>query len=268
VLLVVALVVVLAIVPASAHAQQSDRVRQQREELDRLRRERADLEARMRRLRGSVHDLGEEVTIIDRQADATARVVRTLEQQLAAITQDIDVASDSVRSAEQELDHRKGTLRRRLVDIYKRGPLYSYEAMLSSGSFGQLVARYKYLHQLARHDRFLVHRVEELHDQIARQRDVLIRLQSSIEMNRQDKAMEEARLRQLERDRVANLRSAKAAAQRTEFRLATVVRDESRMNSMIVAAIAAERRRADAARASPPGRAASARPTSGSSTGR
>ena len=55
-------------------------------------------------------------------------------------------------------------LQRRLVDIYKRGPLFTTEAMLSARSFGELVARYKYLHLLALRDRSLVTRVEQLRD--------------------------------------------------------------------------------------------------------
>ena len=50
-------------------------------------------------------------------------------------------------------------LKHRVRDIYKRGALYSVEALLSAQSFGELVARYKYLHLVAQRDRALVQRV-------------------------------------------------------------------------------------------------------------
>ena len=228
-------------------AAQGTRVRQQRDELERLRRERTQLEQRMQELQSSVRNLSEEMSLLDRQADVAARVVRTLDEQLAAINEEVQVATDSLVGAEEELTTRRGSLQRRLVDIYKRGPMYTFEALLSAHSFGELVARYKYLHQLARHDQFVVRRVQALHDQVARQRDLLLRLRSTIDLNRQDKALEEERLRALERQRAQSLRSTRRVAEQTEARLAEVRRDEMRLGGIISAAISAERRRTEAA---------------------
>ena len=177
--MVTALVLAL---PAPLAAQSAEaRIRAQREELDRIRRERADLESRMANLRGSVHDLQEEVANLERQREATERVIQTLDRQLAAITKEVDETSTRMDAAERELTSRRSTLEKRLVDIYKRGPLYSAEALLTAHSFGELVARYKYLHELATHDRTLVTRVQLLRDQVARQRADLVRLRSAVE---------------------------------------------------------------------------------------
>ena len=119
----------------------------------------------MANLRGNAHELQEEVANLDRQRDATERVIQTLDRQLAAITTEVDATSSRVDKAEKELLARRTTLQRRLVDIYKRGPLYSAEALLTARSFGALVARYKYLHELATQDRALVARVQSLRDQ-------------------------------------------------------------------------------------------------------
>jgi septal ring factor EnvC (AmiA/AmiB activator) len=234
-------------------AQQPSRVRQQREELDKLRTERSRLEQRLRQLQTSVRDLDEERSVLDRQADVAARVVRTLEDQLLAINEEVQLATDSLSRAEGELRTRRGALQSRLVDIYKRGPLYTFEALLSAHSFGELVARYKYLHQLARHDRFVVQRVELLHGQIARQRETLVRLRNTIDMNRQDKALEEERLRALERQRAQSARSTRRVAEQTGERLAQLKRDEARLGGIISAAINAERARVSTTTRAPSG---------------
>jgi septal ring factor EnvC (AmiA/AmiB activator) len=96
------------------------------------------------------------------------------------------------------------------VEIYKRGPLFTTQVMLSARSFGELAARYKFLHILALHDRALVTRVEELHDRVTHEQTRLAGLRSALEVNRGDKAREEAELRALEDERGATLTRTRA----------------------------------------------------------
>ena len=119
------------------------------------------------------------------------------------------------------------------MDIYKRGPLHSAEALLTAQSFGELVARYKYLHELALHDRALVQRVETLRDEIARQRGELVQLRDAVNENRTDKQLEEERLARLRGERSSNLRQAQRSAQEIQDRLARVRASESRLTNVI-----------------------------------
>lgn len=236
-------------IPGDLGAQQSAdaRMRQQQQQLEQLRQERAALERRMRELRGNVHELAEEVRVLDRQAEATAKLVKALDDQVAFIIVEVAGASREVERAEHELVVKRATLRRRVRDIYKRGPTYNVQAMLSAHSFGELIARYKYLHELARHDRVLVDRVEELRNTVARSRDRLVKLQRQVEESRADKQQEEERLRRLEEQRKVSLAEARRATARTEARIEQLRRDETRMSRLIADAIEAERRRTAAA---------------------
>jgi septal ring factor EnvC (AmiA/AmiB activator) len=238
--------------PASAVAQSAEaRIRAQREELDRIRRERAELESRMANLQGSAHELREEVANLDRQRDATERVIQTLDRQLAAITTEVDQTSVRVDKAERELASRRTTLERRLVSIYKRGPLYSAEALLTARSFGELVARYKYLHEVATQDRALVTRVQTLRDQVFRQRADLVRLRSAVEENRLDKQQEEERLARLRGERTTNLQQVQRSTQQLRDRLAALRASESRLTN-VIASIESDRRRTAATRPNAP----------------
>ena len=237
---------------ARLHAQdQSARLRAQRDTLERIRHEREMLERRAADLQNTVHDLNEEVTNLDRRAEATSKIVQTLDDQLAIISDEATLASKKVAATENELGAKKGALHRRLVDNYKRGPLYTSEAMLSAHSFGELVARYKYLHLLALHDRALVGRVEQLRDQIKREHDRLVTLQSALEDNRADKQREEAQLRALERERGNSLAQTKQEAKRAENRIAQLKATESALTNTI-ATFEADRRRAETARPNAP----------------
>jgi septal ring factor EnvC (AmiA/AmiB activator) len=238
--------------PAALPAQSTDaRIRAQRDELERIRRERADLERRMANLQGDVHDLAEELINLDRQRVATEKMLAALDRQMLSINGVVQETTDRMTHAEDELTQRRATLQRRLVEIYKRGPLYPAEAMLTARSFGELVARYKYLHEIAVHDRSLVKRLETLRDDIGRQRTELVKLRDAVAQNRGDKLKEEERLASLKRLRATSLQQAQRSTQQIQQRLAQIRQSELRLGN-VIAGIEAERVRSAAARPNAP----------------
>jgi septal ring factor EnvC (AmiA/AmiB activator) len=245
------LLALVMVAPAGAlRAQQpppqsaEQRLRQQQDELDKLRRERSALESRMNELQRSARTLAEEVNNLEAQRRTTARLVDALDRQLETINEEVVKAGAGLARAERELTDKRTALQRRMVEIYKRGSLYDVEAMLSAQSFAGLVARYKYLHELALHDRTLVHRVEGLRDQIVNQRMLLVRLQDEVGRNRQEKEREARRLADLETRRQRNLTAVQRSATQTRERLQQLARDESRIAGAI-AALETARRRAE-----------------------
>ena len=240
-----------ALVPLSAGRLQAQdataRIRAQRDTLDRIRREREDLERRSAELQNSVHDLSEEVSNLNHRRDVSARLMKALDAQLTVITDEVDSATTRVSQTQSELTHRKTALQKRLIDIYERGPLHTTEVMLGARSFGDLVARYKYLHLLALRDRSLVNRVETLRDQLQQDRDRLVGLQTALEESRADKKREEDKLRALQHERVSSLAQTKQQAQQTADRLARLKATETQLTNTI-ATLDAERRKAETAR--------------------
>ncbi len=230
-----------AALPPSAQ-QAAERLRQEQAELERLRSERASVEAQMRRLQSNARDVSAERQNLERQAQATSRLVRSLDQQLGSLVEEVGTVNASLGRSQDELAIKRATLRRRVQEIYKRGPLHTFEALLSAESFGALVARYKYLHLVALRDRALVKRVEALTGQITAQRFLLERLRGNMETNRREKAEEEARLRRLEIARGRTLAQLEAQAKATAERLTRMARDEQRMVSLISALEDARRR--------------------------
>jgi septal ring factor EnvC (AmiA/AmiB activator) len=250
-------VALLVTAPALAAQQRSDtlppsaeraaeRLRAEQRELERLRQERATLERRMRELQSSARNITAERQNLERQATATARVVRSLDEQLNSLFEEVTTVNSSLVRTQDELAVKRATLRRRVNEIYKRGPLYTLEALLSAESFGALVGRYKYLHLVAKRDRALLERVQSLNQQVTSQRFLLVRLQSDVESNRREKADEEARLRRLELQRGRSLAQVQAQSRAAQQRLAQIARDEQRLSS-VIAAFEESRRRTEAA---------------------
>lgn len=247
-LTIAALGVVVALMPLAAATGQStteERLRQQRDELDAIRRERDGLQQRLRELQGKAHDLDEETRNLHRQADATSRLVASLDKQLVGINAEVDSTNVSLQRTQREVDGRRTALKRRVVEVYKRGPLYTTEALLSARSFGELVGRYRYLHELTLHDRSLVNRVQTLYKQIDGQRALLLRLQGELERNRQDKSTEERQLRSLEGQRARSLTEVVQSQKQIQDRLARIQRDEQRLTQLL-ASLEDARRRAEA----------------------
>lgn len=236
-----------------AQDQGDAKLKAQQEELARIRREREELQRRMRSLQSKVHDISEEVTNIDRQHDATVRVVRSLDQQLTTLNGEVEHTTANLVRAQDEVQVKRAVLQKRLVEIYKRGPLFTFEVLLSAKSFGDLVARYKYLHILAQRDRTVVRRVDQLRAQIIGQRRQLVSLQSGVEQNRVDKAREAERLQALEQQRQQSLVRAQADQKKAKARLAELARSEARLNNVIEGFEAARRRasRSNAAASAP-----------------
>jgi peptidoglycan hydrolase CwlO-like protein len=251
---------------ASGQGATEARLREQRDELDRIRQERDSLLAESRQIQGRVRSLSDEVTLIGRQREATNRLLRTLDRQLASVNVEVDTANARVAAAQAEVGQRRERLRGRVRDIYKRGPLFATEAFLAARSFGELVARYKYLHELTLYDKAVVKRVEDLHRQIDGQRQLLVRLQDEFERGREEKAREQRRLRDLEVQQQRALSQAKRSQQEIDARLAQMRRDEARLANLIASMEAAAR--AGGGGAGAPRRARSRRRTTATWTGR
>ena len=230
--------------PLTAQDAGEAKLRAQQDSLTRIRREREALQQRMRGLQNKAHDISEEVDNLNRQHSATVRVVHTLDQQLTTLNGEVEHTTANLVRAQDEVQVKRAILSRRLVEIYKRGPLYSLEVMLSAKSFGDLVARYKYLHILAQRDRAVLGRVDQLRGLIIGQRRQLVSLQNGVEQNRTDKAEEAVRLAALEQSRVKTLAQVQQDAKRAKARLAELARSEARLNNVIAGFETARRRAA------------------------
>src|SRR6185437_2722238 len=140
----------MLLLPVVLAGQDTDaRLKSNRAQLDSIKRERAALQQRMNKLQSSAHSLNDELKNINKQHDATKRVVSSLDQQLGLITDEVKGTTASLVRAEDEAETKRAILNHRLVEIYKRGPLFDFQALLSADSFGELIARYKYLHEIA-----------------------------------------------------------------------------------------------------------------------
>jgi septal ring factor EnvC (AmiA/AmiB activator) len=219
------------------HAQQRPTYQQQMQEnqrrLEGIRRERSEVEQELARLRTQAHSLADEIANIEQQKSSTNRIVNELDRQITGFGRQIDQITVDLLIAQDALLEKRAVLERRLVDIYKRGALYSWQVLLAAESFGDLLSRYKYLFLVSRQDRLLTNDMHKLRDRVARQRQLLVDSREALGRRRRERTDELGRYLALERARETNLRETRRSTRQAEERLSRLERDERSLNDRI-----------------------------------
>jgi len=230
---VVAMLVVRPVAAQRPTYQQQMQENQRR--LEGIRRERSEVEQELERLRTQAHSLSDEITNIEQQKQSTNRIVNELDRQITGLGGQIDQITVDLLIAQDALLEKRAVLERRLVDIYKRGALYSWQVLLAAESFGDLLSRYKYLFLVSRQDRLLANDMYKLRDRVARQRELLVDAREALGRRRRERSDELGRYLALEHERETNLRETRRNTRQAEQRLSRLDSDEKSLNDRIEA---------------------------------
>ena len=229
--------------PAGAQTPLDRQIRESQARLDSIRLERRNAEEELARLRGRERNLATEINNLDRQKHATARLVNELDRQLGDLGTQLDSVTMDLLVAQDALAEKRAVRERRIVEVYKRGPLWGFRAPPGAESFGRLPSRYKYPHLISRQDQALVTEVAVLRDRIAEERRQVSTVQTLVVRNRREREQELGRFEALEREHTRNLRQTRGAAGRTTDQLTELDRTEAQINTLIANL---ERRRREA----------------------
>src|SRR5262249_17729768 len=175
---------------------------------------------------GQVRDAGRELDNLERQRETTNRIVNELERQIGGLGDQVEKTSGQLALAEDNLVGARAILQRRLVDIYKRGPLYTFQVLLGAESFGDLLSRYKYLFLTSRQDRALVVDVERLRNRIRAQRGELVSVQDQLDRRRLEREAELKSYQELAQERSTRIQRLRQSSQSTARRLTALAKDE------------------------------------------
>jgi len=244
---IVALLCVCASVrPCAAQGTIQQRMQQSQARLNEIRGERERLQQEREALQGRVHEAEQELRNVEAQRSATNRIVNELDRQMGGLNSALDSLSGSLALAEDNLADKRAVLSRRLVDIYKRGNIYYFQALLAAESFGDLLSRYKYLSLQSRQDKQLAGEVEGLRNKVVRQRNDLVTARDMLGRRRQERDIELGRFSSLADEQRDRIRESRRSARTTEQQLTALGRDEERLNDLL--ATLERTRREEAAR--------------------
>ncbi len=219
--------------PLHAQANITREMEASQRRLEEIRREREQLQAERERLQDRVQDLGEELGNLERQRQSTNRIVNEIDTQIGGLNRQMDQVSSNLALAQDNLADKRAVLSRRLVDIYKRGPLYPFQALVAAESFGDLLSRYKYLYLTSQQDRALITDVERLRDLILRQRRQILGVREEMGRRRDEREAELTRYASLAEEQGKRIREVRRLDRRAASRLTTLERDEERLNDVL-----------------------------------
>jgi murein hydrolase activator len=215
------------------HAQGTPDLDESRRRLEEIRAERDRLQRQRERLQGQVHDVHDELNNLERQRESTQRIVGEIERQIGGLASQLDRSSAELILAQDNLAERRAVLQRRLIDIYKRGPLHTFQVLLAAESFGDLLSRYKYLYLTSEQDRDLVQDVEKLRNRVVQQRNNILDVRGELDRRREEREAEFSKYTELASERARKLRTLRRSARSTERRLSQLQKDESRLNGLL-----------------------------------
>ncbi len=231
-------------------AQQTD-VEQSRRRLEQIKQERDSLQREQLRIQGRVTEAGAVLRNLERQRDATNRLVNAIESEIGGLTSELDHAAAELTLAEDNLADRRAVLQRRLADIYKRGPLYTFQVLLTAESFGDLLTRWKYLALTSQQDRALVDDVTRLTANVRRDRQKLLGQRQQLDASIAEHESELARFARLEEEKQSQLRQLQRTAGQNKTRLTALDRAQAQLNDLL-ATLEKNSRAAAASRAARP----------------
>jgi murein hydrolase activator len=220
-------------------------MRDNQQRLESIRRERSEAQQQLERLRAQAHSLADELTNLEHQRETTNRIVNELDRQVLELSGSIDQTTADLLLAQDALAEKRAVLQRRLVDIYKRGPLYTFQVLLAAESFGDLLSRYKYLYLVSRQDRQLTNEMNRLRDRIAQERRGLVEARDALERRRSERSDELQHYLDLARERERRLRDTRRNVERVQEKLSEADAEERRV-STVIAGLERARREAEA----------------------
>lgn len=242
----------LSVPSITARAQQPD-IEASRRRLEDIRAERDRLRREQDRLESQVRNAGAELRNIERQREVTNQLVNELERQMRGLGDQLGSSSQQLALAQDNLADRRAVLERRLVDIYKRGPLYTFQVLLTAETFGDLLTRYKYLYLQNRQDRSLVEDIRRLEARIRQRRGELVNVQVDLDRRREERASELRSYQVLAEERSARLGRLRKTSEAGQQRLSQLEKDETRLNDLLASLSARRPARNAAPRPTAPG---------------
>jgi septal ring factor EnvC (AmiA/AmiB activator) len=223
----------LLLLPAAADAQQSSELRESQARLERIRQEKAELQAELAALQSRVRDAAREAQNIARQVAASEGALRELDYQAEVINNDVERTSRDVILTEARLRDRTNALYDRLRSIYKRGKMHTVRVLLSAESFGDVLRRYKYLQLIAINDRLMVAEVKDLQAELQAQERELRDNQAQLESLRVEKERELRHLEALAGRSSRELRQYREQERATTQKIEQLAKDEARVAGVI-----------------------------------
>ncbi len=188
----------------------------------------------------------------EKELNTTRRRLRSLQVRRQNLDQQLDATRTDLERSILSLQDKRERLAKRLRNVYKSGAARDLEFLLSTRSFGSLLARWDYLVMVAEQDRILLEGVKSQKEMVEANQARLQTNLSAVEKNTKRTDAESARLQQLHHNRDATVRSIQS--QRQSFEAAAAELESTARSIQRLLAELERKRKAEADKARAQGR--------------
>ncbi len=257
------LLALAAAAPARAQTDSLESSRQQvreqsqlesakRRELEDIRRQASESHAAASRLKGQESKVLAQLRRIERDLATTRRRVRVLEEKRRVLDQQLASTRVTLEESIVSLEQQRTKLARRLRNLYKFGAERDLEFMLSSRSFGMLLARWDFLMRVAQQDRQLLDDISAKREQVQETKQELETNLTRLQRNARATETQTRRLTNLRQERQSSVETIRT--QREAYEAAAAELDKTARALARLLADLERKRRAEADRAIAQGR--------------
>jgi septal ring factor EnvC (AmiA/AmiB activator) len=243
----------LALLAAPGFAQQDSLEAAKRKELEEVRRLARENREAATRLKGQETQELTKLHKAERQLNLSRKRMTLLQRRRRNLDQQLDGTRVDLERSMLTLDQRRQQLARRVRNLYKYGSGRELEFLLSTRSFGQLLARWDYLVLLAEQDRLLLEDVKQRKEEVeANQQRLQLNL-GEIQRTSKRTTAEGDRLDDLRRERESSVLAIQT--QRKNFEAAAAELDRTARSISRLLQSFETNRKAETSRAKAEGRA-------------
>ena len=232
--------------------EQSQLEAAKRRELEDIRRQASESHAAASRLKGQENKVLAQLRRIERDLGLTRRRLRVLEEKRRVLDRQLASTQVTLEQSIVTLEQQRTKLARRLRNLYKFGVERELELMLSTRSFGQLLARWDFLVRVAQQDRQLLADITARREQVQETKHELESNLTRLQRNARATETQTRRLGTLRQERQSSVESIRT--QREAYEAAAAELDKTARSLQRLLADLERKRRAEADRAIAQGR--------------
>jgi murein hydrolase activator len=236
----------LAALPAFAQDSLEIAKRRELEEIQRQARENREAASRLKKQEsGAVTKL----RTTEKQIKNVRTRLRNLQGQRQRLDQQLEINEANLERSIQSLSQLRARLAKRMRAMYKAGAGRDLEFLLSTQSFGQLLARWDYLVMVAEQDRILMENVRDRKVQVEADRNRLESNLTAVERTAKRSETENQRLASLRSERARSVTTIQTQRQAYEAAAAELEKAARDLRNLLARLEAKRREEADQARA-------------------
>jgi septal ring factor EnvC (AmiA/AmiB activator) len=173
---------------------QTDDVSEKQKELDRIKREIQQHREKSKQLASREKQTAKQLQSLDKELDLGKQYVRKLSDQENSIDQRIGELMIEISGRERTLSAQEKSLGKRLREMYKQDPHYSWDLLLGAKSMDDAVRRYQFMHLIAQSDAQMIGTYRESKKQLETESSRLGESMQQIAEVRADKEAENKNL--------------------------------------------------------------------------